>query len=215
MQANIKGKIMEKVIYIEGCEASRKTYKSVFEGIYGQEFKVLTVDPNPSGESLLTDIQKHDDVIAIIVGDQANPDSGIANKALKTASVIRKSNRNIPIYVLSEGACRTEFVMGDVDIIIDRNKLSEPNYKRQITAALRRRTSSLNDVKSAKAARYDQLMKKQLKEGLSIEEIKELEGFGFISMKMERLISSDVQESNRLLMEDLKKKMEEAGCPVD
>ncbi|MFN8453313.1 MAG: hypothetical protein U0401_01355 [Anaerolineae bacterium] len=125
----------------------------------------------------------NDPSTSCIILDQRLKDTGIATyTGIELAQYLRGVNKKLPIYILTNFAeAEDEFIGGkwSVEDIIPKDALNDEEQLITITARILRRIDIHEDILAERTRRFDELLKKSMKDELSEAELQELKALQF------------------------------------
>lgn len=205
----------DKIIYIDDEEAVRYIYQDVLEDVYGDEYEVITLEPSDTLLDMVSDIQEIDKIVSIVVDEKLQIVKGVDYSGADLVEALRAVDCDIPIYILTSDVSLLAPILGSVEYVIDKKLISQDEPKNQFSELMRRHIDSFNRIKSSKAARFDELLKKSIEHGLSQDENDEYEALNFVRVKKvlaneEHSNNEELDKQDELLAE-IEKKLKEIG----
>lgn len=192
--------ITEKVIYIEDEQASIDTYTKPLRRIYGHKYEVVAQMPCQDIGSMLRCLEGFENVVSYIVDERLNH-TGIATyTGTELIKGIRDLDSKIPIYILTSNSADVPSNFGDIEFVIDKHEFGESDDIRNTLAKkLLRHVNTYNDIKSERATRLDELLKKSVEAELSEDEKDEFERLNFLRTRS--ILLEEQMPSNALKQE--------------
>jgi hypothetical protein len=121
-------------------------------------------------------------------------------------------DQKVPIYILTSDAGSIEPIFGDIEFVIDKHDISDEDKRVELAKRMMRHINTFNDIKSERATRLDDLLKKYIEEGLTEAEQKEFNGLNFLRTKpilLEEQGQSDVLKAELDKQADLLRQIDE------
>jgi hypothetical protein len=181
--------------------------------MYGEEYSVIALEPKPTINEMLKTLEDIDKKVSIIIDEKLQVEVGTNYKGSQLVEAIRISDEKLPIYILTSETSLIEPPFGSVDYVIDKNSIKSDNDKMQLSIMMRRHINSFNEIKSARAQRFEQLLKKSITEQLSQEELQEYERLDFLRIRevlsTERPIPSEELNRQEEILREISEKLEQ------
>ncbi len=191
----------KKVLFIDDAPAARDSYVLELEDIFGDEVEVLTTPPLGTIDEMLGDVLDQPQLVSLIV-DERLDDTGAADyKGIELASEVRPRLPKLPIYILTNYP--DDIVDGgfNIEYVLDKNELLEDEYKKTVSARVRRHINVFDDILVEREQRYAELLPKFLGGTLTEEENSE-----FLQLEASRIkpLSHEFVDND-----ELKKRLDE------
>jgi hypothetical protein len=203
---------MGKVIFIEDEPRPRATYERILRRIFGPEFEVVALEPEPTLQEMMQHVQTFSNVVTYVIDEKLNH-TGVANyTGTEFVNGIRTIDQKVPIYILTSDAGSIEPIFGDIEFVIDKHDISDEEKRVELAKRMMRHINTFNDIKSERATRLDDLLKKYIEEGLTEAEQKEFNGLNFLRTKpilLEEQGQSDVLKAELDKQADLLRQIDE------
>ncbi|MFZ6815030.1 hypothetical protein ACO0K3_11230 [Undibacterium sp. Rencai35W] len=200
----------EKIIYIEDEQASIDTYTRSLNRIYDHKYDVIPIMPKQDISDMLKHLENFESIVSYIVDERLNH-TGIATyTGSELIKSIRYLDSKIPIYILTSNAAEIPAHFGDIEFVIDKHEFSSTeDIRNELAKKLLRHLNTYNDIKSERAIRLDELLKKSVETELSDDEKKEFDDLNFLRTKSIFLeeqgpsieLREELNKQNRLLSE--------------
>jgi len=202
-----------KVIYIDDEEDSRVIYQDILEDVYGEECEVISIAPSNSIGKMIGKLGCFDDLVSVVIDEKLQVGASTDFQGSQLVEAIRAFDSKIPLYILTSEIGLLTPPLGSVEYIIDKNEIEKPVYKEQLSMLMRRHINSFNDIKTKRTARFDELLKKSVEEGLSSKEQKEYEDIDFVRVKYilssEAPCNSEALDKQQELLDEIEGKLNE------
>ncbi|MES2720115.1 MAG: hypothetical protein V4624_04405 [Pseudomonadota bacterium] len=185
----------EMVIFIDDEKTSRALYTGTLQDIYGDEYSVIDIEPNETIAEMLSTLEKFENVVSIVIDEKLHVEVGTDYKGSQLVEAIRIADDKLPLYILTSEMGLIEPPFGSVDYIIDKSRVEQASYKEQLSLLMRRHINSFNEIKSTRAARFDELLIKSVESELAPEELEEFNALDSLRIRQalynEPLVSSE------------------------
>lgn len=173
----------QKIIYIEDEARPRISYLRLLRRIFGDEFEVIAPEPEKTIQEMLWHLEQYTDVVLYVI-DERLSHAGVADyTGLNLVKEIRIIDQKIPVYILTSHADDIDPVLGDVEYVIDKNDINDDKNRSQLAMRMMRHLNTFNDIKSDRAIRLDELLKKSIGGELSYAEREEFDRLNFLRAK--------------------------------
>jgi hypothetical protein len=173
----------ETIIFIDDEVDSRTIYEDILQDIYGDEYSVNAIHPQPTIGEMISELNAVPNLVSIVIDEKLQVGKAINYQGSELADALRGIDSKLPLYILTSETSLIVPPLGSVEYVIDKTLIEVDEYKRQCSMLMRRHINSFNDIKSVRAARFDDLLKKSIEHGLSAEEKAEYKELDFIRVK--------------------------------
>jgi len=173
----------EKIIFIDDEEDSRVIYEDILQDIYGDEYEVIAIEPEPTTRDMVNKLISIQSLVSIVIDEKLQVGLATDYQGSQLVEAIRVLDSKLPLYILTSEIDLITPPLGSVEYVIDKNEVEHSSYKEQCSMLMRRHINSFNDIKTARAERFDELLKKSIDIGLSAEEKKEYEELDIVRIK--------------------------------
>ncbi|WP_460158458.1 hypothetical protein [Pseudomonas sp. S3_E11] len=205
----------EQIIFIDDEKSSRTLYRAILQDIYGDEYTVMAIEPKPTIAEMIKALEKIDSKVSIIIDEKLNVEIGTDYTGSQLVKAIRTLDSKLPLYILTSEMGLVESPFGSIEYTIDKNIIQVEEHKKQFAIMMRRHINSFNEIKSARSQRFEQLLKKSIKEELSKEELVEYEELDFLRVRevlsTENVVSSAELDRQEDLIKEISAKLEQLG----
>lgn len=199
------------IIFIDDERSSRLVYESMLQEMYGEEFSVTAIAPLPTIGDMFFELDKYENLASIIVDEKLQVEARTDYRGSNLVKALRERDSKLPIFILTSEVSLITPPFGSVDYIIDKNKIGQPEYQEQLTMLMLRHLQTFKDIKSSRAKRFDELLRKSLKQSLTEEEAQEYEQLDFARstsvLSTEKMPSSIELDKQHDLLEEIEKKL--------
>ncbi|WP_454254337.1 hypothetical protein [Pseudomonas sp. Marseille-Q8238] len=201
----------ETIIFIDDEETSRILYTGTLQDIYGDEYKVLAIQPNETIAGMLNTLDRYEGVVSIVIDEKLHVGVGTDYKGSQLVEAIRVADDKLPLYILTSEMGLIEPPFGSVEYIIDKSRIEQDAYKEQLTLLMRRHINSFNEIKSKRAERFDELLRKSVEVELTPEEHEEFSTLDFLRVRQalsnEPLVPADEIIKREKLLEEIEARL--------
>lgn len=201
----------ETIIFIDDEETSRILYTGTLQDIYGAEYNVLAIQPNETIADMLNTLDRYEGVVSIVIDEKLHVGVGTDYKGSQLVEAIRIADNKLPLYILTSEMGLIEPPFGSVEYIIDKSRIEQDAYKEQLTLLMRRHINSFNEIKSKRAERFDELLRKSIEVELTPEEHEELSTLDFLRVRQalsnEPLVPADDIIKREELLEEIEARL--------
>lgn len=205
----------EKVIFIDDEKSSRTLYRAILQDMYGDEYSVIAIEPKPTIKEMLKTLEETEGKVSIIIDEKLHVEVRADYKGSQLVEAIRTLDSKLPIYILTSEISSIDPPLGSVDYIIDKNQIDNDNDKLQLSILMRRHINSFVEIKSTRDKRFEQLLRKSIKEELSQDELKEYEELDCLRVReflsTESLIPAEDLDKQERLIKEISTKLEQLG----
>jgi hypothetical protein len=199
------------IIFIDDEYSSRLVYESMLQDMYGEEFTVVAIGPEKTIGDMFYALDKYENLASIIVDEKLQVQATTNYRGSNLVEALRGRDSKLPIFILTSEVSLIPPPFGSADYIIDKNKIGEEEYQKQLTMLMLRHLLTFKDIKSVRAKRFDELLKKSLKQPLSIEEMAEYEELDFTRsnaiLSSEKSPSSAELDKQQEILEQIEQKL--------
>lgn len=190
-----------EIVFIDDTPAARDSYVQELEDVFGAEVTVSSLPPSATLDHMLDEILRHPKLASLVIDERLN-DTGLADyTGIALAEVVRARYPKLPIYILTNYP--DDIIDGgyNVEYIFDKNELNDGDYKKIVSARVRRHLDVYDDIFSEREQRYAELLPRFLGKQLAEEEHSE-----FLQLEASRIkpFSHEFVEDD-----ELKKRMNE------
>lgn len=203
----------ETVIFIDDEKTSRALYTGTLQDIYGDEYSVIAIAPNETIAEMLSTLEKFESVVSIVIDEKLHVEVGTDYKGSQLVEAIRIADDKLPLYILTSEMGLIEPPFGSVEYIIDKSRVEQESYKEQLSLLMRRHINSFNEIKSTRAARFDELLIKSVESDLTPEELEEFNTLDSLRIRQalynEPLVSSEDLLKREQLLEEIENRIKE------
>lgn len=203
----------ETVIFIDDEKTSRALYTGTLQDIYGDEYNVIAIAPNETIAEMLSTLEKFESVVSIVIDEKLHVEVGTDYKGSQLVEAIRIADDKLPLYILTSEMGLIEPPFGSVEYIIDKSRVEQELYKEQLSLLMRRHINSFNEIKSTRAARFDELLIKSVESDLTPEELEEFNKLDSLRIRQalynEPLVSSEDLLKREQLLEEIENRIKE------
>lgn len=187
-----------------------KTYCRDLKNLMPDSVQIEAMLPLPSKEDFLSVVLENTSTATVII-DQKLKDTGIVDYlGIELARFLRSVNHKLPIYILTNFPNDEEFVGSkwSVEDIINKADFTDDEKKLTLKARILRRIDVYNDVLEERERKFNQLLRKSLKEELTADELKEFSELDF--HRSSTTLLSEIPQLQELekIVENHKKLME-------
>jgi hypothetical protein len=207
--------MIEKIIFIDDEPDSRVIYEDVLQDIYGEEYEVEAIEPEQTISEMVSKLSNIPNLVSIVIDEKLQVGLATDYQGSQLVDAIRVLESKLPLYILTSETSLITSPLGTVEYVIDKNEVEKLEYKNQCSMLMRRHINSFNDIKTTRAKRFDELLKKSIESGLSAEEKTEYEALDIIRIKpvLSAEDSGDSEELNRQqsLISDIEAKLKQFG----
>jgi hypothetical protein len=195
---------------IDENENELKTYCRDLKNLMPDSVQIEGMIPLPRKEDYLSPVLENTSTATVII-DQRLKDTGIADYlGIELARFLRSVNHKLPIYILTNYPKDEEFVGSkwSVEDIIDKSSFNNDEKLATLKARILRRINVYNDVLEERERKFNQLLRKSLKEELTADELKEFSELDF--HRTSTTLASEIAQLQELeeIVEKHKKLME-------
>jgi DNA-binding NarL/FixJ family response regulator len=194
------------------------TYSKVLRKLMPESVEIQAILPFPNEQDYVSPVLTNPNTASIII-DQKLKDTGVANYVgIELAKFFRSINPKLPIYILTNFASEEEEFAGDewsVEDIIDKSHLSKNEKLTNLKAKILRRINVYDDILEERERRFNDLLRKSLKEELTPQEQNEFSKLEFhrssatLAGELQQLQELEkIVEKHKKLMEKLKQASE-------
>lgn len=203
----------EKIIFIDDEHSSRVLYRGTLQDIYGEEYEVHSIEPSPTIAQMIRNLEKYEDTVSIVIDEKLKVGAQADYNGSQLVEAIRTYNSKLPLYILTGEISALTPPIGNVDYIIDKNRIEIDDYKNQLILLMRRHINSFNEISLHRSDRFDYLLKKSVEEELTKDEVEEYEKLDFVRIRehlaTEPLTSSEELDRQQQLIEEINLKLEQ------
>lgn len=188
-----------------------KTYSQVLRKLMPESVEIKAILPYSNKQDYVSPILTNPNTASIII-DQKLKDTGVADYVgIELAKFFRSINPKLPIYILTNFASEKEEFAGDewsVEDIIDKSDFSNDEELTTLKAKILRRINVYDDILEERERRFNDLLRKSLKEELTPQEHKEFAELEF--HRSSATLAGELQQLQQLekIVEKHKKLME-------
>lgn len=201
----------EKILFIDDERSSRVLYSDTLQDIYGDEYRVIAIEPKPTIREMIHSLESYEDTASIVIDEKLKVGAQADYNGSELVEAIRTYNSKLPLYILTGEISALTPPQGNVDYIIDKNRIENDEYKSQLILLMRRHINSFNDISLHRSDRFDYLLKKSIEEELTKEEVEEYEKLDFVRVRehlaTEPLTSSEELDRQQKLIEEITLKL--------
>ncbi len=196
---------------IDENENELKTYCRDLKNLMPDSVQIEGMIPLPRKEDYLSPMLENTSTATVII-DQRLKDTGIADyMGIDLARFIRSVNSKLPIYILTNYAQEEQEFAGSrwsVEDIINKADFTDDEKKLTLKARFLRRINVYSDVLEERERKFNQLLRKSLKEELTADELKEFSELDF--HRTSTTLASEISQLQELeeIVEKHKKLME-------
>ncbi len=203
----------ETVIFIDDERTSRTLYTGTLQDIYGDEYQIIAIEPSETIAEMLSTLERFENIVSIIIDEKLHVEIGTDYKGSQLVEAIRIADDKLPLYILTSEMGLIEPPFGSVEYIIDKSRVEQEPYKEQLSLLMRRHINSFNEIKSTRAARFDELLKKSIESDLTPEEAEEFNTLDFLRVRQalynEPLIPAEDLLKREQLLEEIETRLKE------
>ncbi len=207
--------MMEKIIFIDDEEDSRIIYEDVLQDIYGAEYEVEAIEPEPTIGDMVSKLSDIPNLVSIVIDEKLQVGQATDYQGSQLVEAIRVLDSKLPLYILTSEISLITPPMGSVEYVIDKNEVERPDYKEQCSMLMRRHINSFSDIKTIRAERFNELLKKSIESGLSADEAMEYEALDIVRVKpilaTEDPSGSEELDKQQALIDEIEAKLQQLG----
>ena len=203
---------------IDENENELKTYCRDLKNLMPDSVQIEAMIPLPRKEDYLSAVLENTSTATVII-DQRLKDTGIADYlGIELARFLRSVNHKLPIYILTNYPKDEEEFVGSkwsVEDIIDKSDFGHNEKLIPLKAKILRRIDVYDDILEDRERRFNDLLRKSLKEELTPEEHKEFSELEFhrssatLAGELQQLQElEEIVEKHKKLMEKFKQASE-------
>lgn len=205
---------MAIVWFIDDMPDEARIYSRKLQLMLGSELEVRPLEPEPSQDAYVQLLQDPN-TVCLIVDQRLFVRGTVTYTGISLAQYLRGINTKVPIYILTNWSNDTDAFAGgewSIEAIISKEDLirDERDEQRKTHGArIRRNINIYQDILLGRAARFNTLLHKSLKEDLSEEEVNELDQLqaarasAIVAEELQQLRSLEdiIKQANSLLKE--------------
>jgi hypothetical protein len=167
------------VLYIDEEEMALHTLGKRLRRCFGDEVDVVTILPSSSIKEMIEKIEKFNLLVSIVI-DQKLFAAGTANYVgTDLATVVRKTDPKIPIYILTNFVDDVDGQSGDIEYVLAKDDISDDGRLPAISNRVRRHINIFQSVLQERELRFELLLRKGHEVALSAEEVEEFKNLSF------------------------------------
>lgn len=206
---------------IDENENELKTYYRDLKNLMPDSVQIEAMIPLPRKEDYISAVLENTSTATVII-DQRLKDTGIADYlGIELARFLRSVNHKLPIYILTNYPKDEEEFVGSkwsVEDIIDKSDFGHNEKLIPLKARILRRIDVYDDILEERERRFNDLLRKSLKEELTPEEREELSELEFLrtsttgASELQQLqVLEEIVEEHKKLMEKFKQDSKSGG----
>ena len=205
----------QTVIFIDDEENSRFIYGTALQAMYGAAFELCAMEPEPTIEAMLLLVESPElDVVAIVIDEKLQVGGAANYVGSQFAQAMREYDTKLPLYILTSEMGLINEPFGAVEYVIDKSLVLQENYQKQCATLMRRHIRTFCDIRSERAIRFDELLRKSLNEQLTEAEVVEYHELDFLRIRkivaVEPMIGGDELNKQDDLIKQIELNLEKA-----
>lgn len=171
-----QGKI---ALWLDDKQDSLDTYKQHLKECFGDKISVVAEIPLEELPDMIERIQLEPSLVALILDERLKSTGKIKYTGIELAEAIRRTDSKIPIYMLTGFSDDIGELSYQVEYVLEKDKLREPSYKKEVTARVRRHADIYQDILSQRETRFEELLRKSIGLTLTNDELTEFNDLDF------------------------------------
>lgn len=200
----------KKIIWmIDENQLQLNAFKRELSFCLDNALDVEAILPYPTMQEYLEPVINNDRTVVIII-DQRLTDEGTVNyTGIDLAEYLRAINPKLPIYILTNFPDDEEFSGRELNVeyILDKSEFINEADLKMIAARILRHIDTYKDILTERGKRFNNLLRKSLKEELNTDEFCELEQLNYLRLsttlasELEQIrdLTDIISENRRLL----------------
>ncbi|WP_019615120.1 hypothetical protein [Psychromonas ossibalaenae] len=204
-----------KIIYIDDEAEARDTYSGPLKRIYGKDFEMLTLEPKRTTPEMISELHNYEGIAAYIIDEKLTHTGKTLYLGTELIEAIRAFDLKVPAYILTSDPSSVDPLLGSIEFVIGKADLSNRQKRPAFSKRMLRHIQTYNDIKSVRAERFDELLKKSIEVGLSADETREYEELDIVRIKpvlaMEESANSEELDRQQELIDDIEAKLMKIG----
>lgn len=184
------------VLYIDEEEMALRTMGKRLRRCFGVEVDVIPIPPEQTIEMMIQKIETYHPLVSVVIDQKLFVAGTATYVGTQLAGVIRQTNRNMPIYILTNFVDDVDNNLSDIEYVLAKDDLSDDIRLQTIATRLRRHINIFQNVLVQREIRFEELLRKGYEDTLTSAESDE---FRNLSFQRERKIAvSELLDSMEL-----------------